>query len=125
MRRMRASPPKELDESIYDMLEAIRKKPGMCIGEPSIARLDSFICGYGAGLGRSGFALRDTRNFHRFNDWIARRLNFADSTSGWSRMIRHKSRSDADAFEQFFVLLDEFKKEYAALTRLHRINRKS
>jgi hypothetical protein len=104
---------RELDESIYDILNAIRKRPGLYIAEPSINRLYAFLVGYTGGLGRVGFGLRDEEDFHRFHDWIARRLGFGGSTSGWCNMIRDKSTSEKDAFEQFFVLLDEFKNESA------------
>jgi len=50
-------------------------------------------------------------DFHGFHDWVAHRLGFAESTSGWCNMIREKSKSEEDAFEQFFVLLAEFRKE--------------
>ncbi len=101
----------ELDESIYGALDAIRKKPGLYIAEPSINRLHAFLVGYGAGLGRVGFVLRDVDSFHRFHDWVANRLGFGESTSGWCNMIRDKSTSEADAFNRFFVLLDEFRRE--------------
>ena len=101
----------ELDESIYDVLDRIRKRPGMYIAEPSINRLHAFLVGYTAGLGRVRFALRDEVGFHRFHDWVARRLGFGGSASGWCNMIRSKSASEADAFERFFALLDEFRKE--------------
>jgi hypothetical protein len=103
----------ELDESIYDMLERIRRKPGMYIAIPSINRLHAFLVGYTAGLGRVGFAVRDGGDFHRFHDWVARRLGFGGSASGWCNMILDKSTSEADAFKRFFDLLDEFRKESA------------
>jgi hypothetical protein len=101
----------ELDESIYDVLDAIRKRPGMYIAEPSINRLHAFLVGYTAGLGRVRFALRGEGDFHRFHDWVAGRLGFGSSTSGWCNMIRSKSVSEADAFDRFYALLDEFRKE--------------
>ena len=103
----------ELDESIYDMLDAIRKKPGLYIATPSINRLHAFIVGYTAGLGRVRFTVRDGEHFHRFHDWVAHRLGFGESTSGWCNMIRDKSTDEPDAFHRFFVLLDEFRKESA------------
>jgi hypothetical protein len=102
---------KELDESIYDLLDAIRKKPGLFVVEPSIFRLQSFITGHAAGLGRVGYSMRDAADFFRFHDWVARRLGYFESTSGWANMIRDKSASDAEAFRQFYILLDEFRKD--------------
>src|SRR5262245_15377378 len=101
----------ELDESIYDVLDAIRKRHGMYVGEPSINRLHAFLVGYTARLGRVRFALRDQDDFHGFYDWVGGRLGFRNSTSRWHNMIRSKSTSEADAFKRFFVLLDEFRKE--------------
>jgi hypothetical protein len=102
---------KELDESIYDLLCHIGKRPGMYIVEPSIFRLQSFIAGHEAGLGRVGYSMRDAADFFRFHDWVARRLGYFESTSGWANMIRNKSANDAEAFRQFFILLDEFRKD--------------
>jgi hypothetical protein len=110
---MNATSAKELDESIYDLLDAIRKKPGLFVVEPSIFRLQAFVNGHSSGLGRVGFTLRDGEKFFKFNDWVARHFGFSESTSGWCNMIREKSTSDADAFKQFFILLDEFRKEKA------------
>jgi len=109
--RMSAPKFKELDESIYDALEAVRKRPGMYLPEPSITQLRAFLNGYTGGLGRVRYALRGTEDFHRFHDWVAHRLGFAGSTSGWCNMIRDKSVSEEDAFKRFFVLLDEFRME--------------
>lgn len=101
---------KELDESVYYMLDLIRKRPGMFIVEPSIIRLHAFINGYSAGLLRAGYSLRDARQLSLFHDWVAQRLGFFESTSGWVNMIRDKSTSDADAFWRFYALLDEYRK---------------
>ncbi len=101
----------KLDESIYDMLEAIHKRPGMYIAIPSINRLHAFLVGYTAGLGRVRFAVRDEEDFHKFHDWVAHRLGFGGSASGWCNMIREKSANEADAFNRFYVLLDEFRRE--------------
>lgn len=110
---MSATDFKELDESIYGILDSIGKKPGLYLGTPSINRLQSYIVGYNDGLGRVGFAVQGNADFHRFHDWVARRLGFGESTSGWCNMIRDVSTDEADAFRRFFVLLDEFRKESA------------
>ena len=101
----------KLDESIYDALDAIRKRPGLYLATPSINRLQAFIVGYTGGLGRVRFALRDEEHFHKFHAWVAHRLGYSSSTSGWCNMILEKSASEEDAFHRFYVLLDEFKRE--------------
>jgi len=97
--------------SIYDLLAHIHRRPGMYIVEPSIYRLQAFLTGYDAALGYVGLILQDEIGFHRFHDWVARRLGFFESTSGWADMIRAKSADDKEAFAQFFVLLEEFRNE--------------
>jgi len=99
--------------SIYEWLEMIRPKPGLYLGKRSIERLDMLLAGIGFGLGMVGLSLRDAHDFHRFHDWVAKRLGFYESTSGWCNMIREKSASDEEALNQFFVLLNEFRKESA------------
>jgi hypothetical protein len=98
------------DTSIYDLLELIRRKPGFYTIERSIYRLDSYIAGVELGFAKCGFVMRDCDDFRKFNEWVARRFGF-NGTSGVANMIRDKSASDADAFDQFFILLDEFRKE--------------
>jgi hypothetical protein len=102
---------KEVAESVYDLLEWVRKRPTMYLdNSPTIQKLAVLIAAYDAGLGHVGFVLRDGADFHRFHDWVAKRLGFFESTSGWANMIREKSTSDEEAFTMFYVLLDEFRK---------------
>jgi hypothetical protein len=96
--------------SIQDLLELIRKRPGFYTVERSIFRLDSFLGGYELGVSQSGMVLRDVDDLARFRDWLAPRLGFSSSASGTANMIRDKSASDADAFDRFFTLWDEFKR---------------
>jgi hypothetical protein len=44
--------PKEAEESIYDLLRTIRRRPGLYIADPELTRLHSFIVGYECGLAR-------------------------------------------------------------------------
>ncbi|MGL4555210.1 MAG: hypothetical protein ACRC33_28925 [Gemmataceae bacterium] len=94
------------DESILDRL---RKRPGMFLGECSLTALWHFINGYHFALTRH--AIRDEgdpltlpRDFH---DWVAYRLRFTSSTSGWRDMILSRSGSEESALNRFFTLLDE------------------
>ena len=66
---------KEAEESIYDLLRTIRRRPGLYIADPELTRLHSFIVGYECGLARGGLTLRHEQpEFHRFHDWIAGRI---------------------------------------------------
>ncbi len=108
---MNAPQLQEAKESIYDILGTIRRHPQMFLGERSISRLDSFLVGYKCGLGSLGFTFRAERpDFHLFHDWTARRLGFSSSTTGWRSMILQKSAGEEDALDQFFSLVDEFRR---------------
>jgi len=107
---MTSPPLKEIEESIYDVLNRIRRKPGLYIGDAKLTRLDSFIAGYLAGLAKGGLTFRrEAPDFHRYHDWIARRLGYTESTSGWYMMICGRCSGEHEAFDRFYGLLDEFR----------------
>ena len=101
---MNASEFQQLNESIFDILEAIRKRPLFYLTERSFIQLNIFIIGYKAGLGRVRFTLKD--DLHEFNNWVAQKLGCSNSTSG-HRMILENCKNDSEAFDKFYALLDE------------------
>jgi hypothetical protein len=101
----------EVQQSVFDVLTWVRTRPGMYIGEPSITRLAAFLTGYTGALGHVGYTLRDSGRFYAFNDWVARRLDFSNSTSGWGNMILARTGNENEAFQKFFTLLDDFRAE--------------
>jgi hypothetical protein len=109
---MSATPLETHEMSVYDLLELIRRKPGFYTIERSIYRLESYISGAELEFVKCGFVMRDWDDLRKFNKWVALRFGFS-GTSGIANMIRDKSASDADAFDQFFVFLDEFRQELA------------
>lgn len=100
-----------LEENIFDFLFSLRRKPGMYFGEKSLTRLHVFLAGYQCGLARAGKTLRGEDQFHLFHDWVAARLGFTSSTSGWCKMIQSTSENDEKAFHSFYELLDHFCRE--------------
>ena len=100
----------ETQDSIYDLLELIRKRPGLWIAEPELIRVYAFLGGYEAALGRQRLTFRYVGpEFHGFHDWIARRLGYGGSASGWYNMIRGRCSSEREAFDRFYELLVEFR----------------
>jgi hypothetical protein len=100
----------ETEDSIYDLLEWIHRRPGIWIAQPELVRVYSFIGGYEAALGRQRLALRSVApEFRGFHDWIAQRLGYGESTSGWYNMIRGRCSSEREAFDRFYELLAEFR----------------
>jgi hypothetical protein len=93
----------------YELLEAIRQRPVMYIETPSITCLRAFLDGYFFTISRN--KIQDFRAFH---NWVAMRLGYFESTSGWANMLRESENGDEKkAFDKFFIFLDEFKKRKA------------
>jgi hypothetical protein len=94
--------------AVPDFLDKIRKRPGLYLGECSVSALYHTIGGYNLALGLHGIE-NDTslRLPNDFNDWVAYRLHYKESTSGWKNMILGISQNEAAAFSRFFELLDQ------------------
>jgi hypothetical protein len=89
--------------------EKLRSRPGMFIGEPSLTRLAAYLRGY-------DHALHDLRGepahpfFLRFQEWVVRRVQ-APQYFGWERAIMQQCHSEAEAFDRFWQLFDEYSAE--------------
>jgi hypothetical protein len=95
--------PKVIKGSI---LERIRQRPPMFLGKHSLSAFMQFMAGYSAaqyelGIERSHLIPVD------FHDWVAYRLHFVESTSGYGNMILGRTSNEAEALTRFFELLDE------------------
>ena len=100
----------ETDDTIYDVLDWIQRRPGLAIAQPELVRVYAFLIGYQCALGRQRLTFRHADpDFHRFHDWIAQRLDYRESTSGWHNMIRGRCSSEREAFDRFYELLAEFR----------------
>ena len=98
--------------SVYELLDVVRQKPGLFIGEPSITALNHFINGFEAGLRSVDNAFDDVEPpFIAFHDWIAARLGFPESTPGWRNMLLEACANEASALERFFTELDAFRQQ--------------
>ena len=85
-----------------DLLEKIRKRPGLFLGERSITALYQLAVGIHGMENDAGFQLPSD-----FNNWVAYRFHYKESTSGWKNMILGVCENESDAFSRFFALLDE------------------
>jgi hypothetical protein len=90
------------------LLEVIRERPAMCLGQRSLSALSQYPQGYWMALSvhdiQSVFPL--PQDFH---DWVAYRLHFYESTSGYKNMILKRVPEESAALDRFFELLDEHK----------------
>ena len=104
-------------EPMHDILRAIRQRPALLLGDDPDARftrLDAFILGYQTGFAtaRPDLATSEqpslvTRDFTRFvTEHYGR--SFPDSGRGWQTFIREHSRTEQEAFDLFFQLLEQY-----------------
>lgn len=93
-----------------DILNELKLRPGMYTGENTLTSIAHFLQGYSFALmlhdlPREGDCLILPEGF---DDWVAYRQRFHESTSGWCKMICERTQSDREAIDRFFELLSEF-----------------
>jgi hypothetical protein len=94
--------------NIYQLIDRIKKRPGMYLGKPSIIRLKSFLDGYMGAREDLGFPLTEQEEkFNYFQEWIQTRFKITSSHS-WADSILFYSADDKEALNQFFELFDQF-----------------
>lgn len=88
------------------LLDVIREKPALYLGEHSLTGLWHFLHGYR--LAEQVHQIEAVRQLpNDFHDWVAYRLHYFESTSGWRRMILDQVPDERAALERFYELLDQ------------------
>ena len=86
----------------------------MYLGKESISLLRANLSGYYAALFANILPTESEPSFRGFHDWVALRLGYYESTSGWDNMLLEAANGDeTKALENFFVLLEEYKNRQA------------
>lgn len=99
---------------IYKILDLIKIRPAMYIGDHSITALYSFLNGYSMALKR--LSIEDHTDtllplpFWFFHEYAARKYGYYESTSGWRNMILdHTNHDERQGLDEFFVMYEQFK----------------
>ena len=91
------------------LLEVIREDPVLYLGDRSLSALWHYLQGYWMALSvydmRLAFPLPPD-----FQDWVAYRLHFFESTSGYRNMILKRVPDENAALDRFFELLDDHRR---------------
>lgn len=94
-------------DNLYDLLQEIRKCPGMYLAKPSLERLWAFINGYKSHKSYDP----DTDNcLDGFNEYVYEHYHLY-TDHDWSRIIQFFNESEEDAFYVFYELFDDFTKK--------------
>lgn len=91
-------------DSLTELLEKIRIRPGMFLGKPSIELLRAFISGYLVNKKEPDI---DTDFYLEFQTFIEQKYS-RKGTTHCITIIQSITTSDEEAFYKFFELLDEF-----------------
>ena len=96
-------------DRVDSIIAHIRSRPSLYFARKSLTGLSDFLEGFRLACvqhsvedkGLGALVPKD------FNEWVAYRTHFRESTSGWRRMILATTKSEEDAFDRFFDLLEE------------------
>jgi hypothetical protein len=96
--------------TLFDLLEKIKTKPGLYLGNASISSLRMFILGYR--FARSELSITHTEaesDFYKnFQPWLQNRLSIR-TVNSWDKIILLTCIDEKAAFDYFFQLLNEFR----------------
>ena len=92
-------------EIIFDLLQDIRKRPNLYLGEASLELLNAFIggCSFYCLIVNGYYP----EFFPGFQEFVQTRYDI-HTVHGWWSIIRSFCANDEEAFYKFFELLDEF-----------------
>jgi hypothetical protein len=99
-------------ETFYGLLEAIRHRPGTYLGRKSLRDFYAWLGGCRFGRMQCGLPpLQDEVEFEQFDFFVCEKYRWHD-TGGWAAKIAYYHRDDAEALDEFFRLLGEFRAGY-------------
>ncbi len=105
-----------------ELLEVIRDRPALYLGERSLSALWHYLLGYRMAMSvydvRADFSL--PADFH---EWVAYRLHFYESTSGYRNMILKRTPDESVALDHFFELLDDHRTRKPRVVALAQCNK--
>jgi hypothetical protein len=93
--------------TLFELLEKVRTKPGLYLGTASISNLRMFVLGYR--YARSELKISNTEaesDFYKnFQPWLQNRLSIR-TVNAWDKIILLTCIDEKTGFDYFFQLLD-------------------
>lgn len=100
------------------LIDVLRVRTAMYTGERTLSAAYFFLQGFS--LARHVYQLPGDELPPDFHDWVAYRLHFRESTSGYRKMILDRIIDESAALDRFFELLDEHRSRHARIiAKLH------
>lgn len=94
---------------LLEILEKIKKRPGMYLGKPSVSDLFIFLAGYKTARRELGIEPNEQEMtfYSEFQPWLQKRFQ-VQTVNSWAKIIMLYSVDEKEGFDYFFKLLDEF-----------------
>jgi hypothetical protein len=97
--------------NIYDLIELMKQKPAMYMGDNKISTMRTFLDGYKfSSMVHNIKSEKVFPPFWYFHEWAKEKYNWFESTAGWKNIILEENNNDEEkALETFFAMIDEFR----------------
>jgi hypothetical protein len=95
------------------LLDVLRVRTAMYTGERTLSAVCHFLHGFG--FAQHVYQITASYLPPDFHDWVAYRLHFRESTSGYRRMILDRIPDESATLDRFFELLDEHRSRQASI----------
>lgn len=100
-----------IKNNLYSFLDLIREKPQFYIGDQKLSTLYNNINGYRMYCLHNNIEENLNPNWNEFHDFVAKKLNYSESTSGYKNMILENNAHDEyKSLQNFYELIDNFRK---------------
>ena len=99
--------------NVYDWLYGIRDRPEMWLvqGKDRLQTIETLTHGYYAALSKHNISEDVPElNNSKFSNWLHEKTGIG-AALGWSHIIYELHTDEGDAFESFFVYLEEYRNE--------------
>ncbi|QDU24346.1 hypothetical protein [Urbifossiella limnaea] len=98
-----------IPDTFFGLLAAVRERPGMYIGRKSLRDFYAWLGGLRFARMQAKLPpLPGEDEFDGFDAFVCDKYRWHD-VGGWAAKIAYYYRDDADALDQFYVLLDEYR----------------
>lgn len=101
-------------QDIYSLLEKMKVRPGMYLGNSKISSMDNFLNGFNFAEMITGKRLKkEFPPFWYFHEWVMDKYKYNESTAGWKNIILTENENNEEkALQIFFDMIEEFKTLY-------------
>lgn len=98
--------------NVYDLLDLIRPRAALYIGDNKLSSLSAFLSGYFFSESNNSIeANNEFPPFWYFHEWAMVQYKWYESTAGWKHIILKENNNDEErSLVVFFEMMDDFRK---------------